>query len=128
LCRLSSPIVEFRFEIVAEKPTEYGFDDRVFSIGLLPYGSVEEALAAVSVLGVPTAPVWTPVWKHDDPQILNRTGALIDEISARAVATNLVLRTRDFRTFEACCTTSEKPPELDWFEFLDDAVRTSRRG
>jgi hypothetical protein len=118
LCRLSLPNVEFRFDLVDEQLTADDLDDRVFSIGVLPVGSVGDALTALSLLGGPAKPVWAPVWKHEDLQSLMRAEQQVDEVCSRAVETGLVVRTKDFKAFAACRDVSEKPPGVDWFTFL----------
>jgi hypothetical protein len=53
LCRLRTPSLEFAFEVLAERPTVDGMDERLFSLSLLPEGATSRVIDALAFAGPP---------------------------------------------------------------------------
>src|SRR5436309_2873396 len=60
---LDNPGYEFAFKLLAERPTEDGLDERLFSLASLPPGYVAAIVDRLHALGTPKGPVWVPVWR-----------------------------------------------------------------
>src|SRR5262245_38660422 len=70
LCRLRTPQAEYSFELVDERPTDDGLDDRLFALSLLPPGAMDRILPLLHFAGPPVLPVWVPCWASSDAREL----------------------------------------------------------
>ncbi|HEY3356424.1 MAG TPA: hypothetical protein VGQ83_24450 [Polyangia bacterium] len=117
-CRLRSPRIEFAFELLAERPTEDGLDDRLFTIRVLPDGTVAAMLLRLAFAGAPASPVWAPRWETSNPGELESAGRAIEQACDQAAPTNLVIRTSDFVAFSGCWDVGDRRGVSDWFAAL----------
>ncbi len=118
--RLKFPSAEFQFELLAERPTEEGLDDRLFAVSALPAGTLETLLSVCSFAGEPVSPIWIPRWASHDRSVLERAEAAIAAAKDSAIATTLVIRSSGFETFQGCWDISSVPMDAeDWFAYLE---------
>lgn len=117
--RLKFPVVEFQFELLAERPTEEGLDDRLFVVKAVPVGTLQTLLAICLFAGEPAKPIWSPRWESNDPSDLERAEAAIAAAEDSAIATTLVIRSSDFEVFQGCWDIGSAPVDVpNWFAYL----------
>ncbi len=128
ICALAEPAAEFAFELLDERPTDDGLDDRLFRISALPPGTVDRTLAALHELGGPRGPVWTPVWRFASEEARQRAEGHLETVTAQKRPTSLVIHTRDMQNFLGCCQL-ELPGQSngDWFAAIAQVERPTRR-
>jgi hypothetical protein len=68
--------------------------------------------------GPPASPIWSPLWRSSVPGQLETASQLIDDVYRQAVATNIVLLSRNFVTFAGRWLVSEANGVVNWFEYL----------
>jgi hypothetical protein len=99
LCKLRHPECSFRFEILGQR-FDADVDDRLFRLAAVPASAVDDALDALSDhVDPPRSPVWVPLWKFHTPQAQQRADQQIESILRRAVATPIIVRSRDLIHF-----------------------------
>lgn len=119
VCALETPTAEFRFELLDERPTADGLDDRLYRVSALPAGSVDEIVAALDDLGGPTGPVWVPVWKFPTGEARRQAERRLESLLARDRPTSLVVRTPDMLRFLGSWRSDRPAAEgADWFAAL----------
>jgi hypothetical protein len=118
ICRLRVPAIELVFEMLDERYVEDDRDDRLYGIKIASPGAVDSVLKALDFAGPPASPIWSPIWRSSDPAQLETASQVIDGVYRQAVATNVVLLSRDFRTFAGRWLVSEANGVVDWFEYL----------
>lgn len=118
LCRLTEPRVDLLFELLDERQTEDGLDDRLFSLSILAEGTFTAVLSSLAFAGTPPQPVWVPRWQSSNQADLEGANAAVQNAKALAVATSLVTRTSDFISFRGIWNLSALGKESDWFSFL----------
>jgi hypothetical protein len=118
ICRLRVPAVELVFELLDERQVEDDLDDRLYAIKIASPGAVDSVLKVLDFAGTPPSPVWSPLWRSSDPAQLETASQVIDDVYRQAVATNIVLGSRDFVTFFGRWMVSEANGVVDWFEHL----------
>ena len=118
ICRLRIPSVELVFELLDERYVEDDGDDRLYTIRIAAPGTVDSVLKVLDVAGTLASPIWSPLWRSSDPAQLETASQLIDDVYRHAVATNIVLWSRDFVTFRGRWVVSEANGVVDWFEYL----------
>lgn len=128
LCRLRVPKAEFQFELLAERPTEDGLDDRLFAVSTIPAGTLEAVLSSLSFAGPPATPVWAPRWESRNQSDLEGANQAIARAKRSAVATALVIRTSDFVTFLGCWETRPSETISNWFAHLGLGSNQSEAG
>jgi hypothetical protein len=121
VCRLVVPSVEFVFRLLDERPTEDDLDDRVFSVELLPRGSVARMAALLAPLGSPLGLVWAPVFRVPDLRTAAEIKTALRAIEAEATPTSVVFYTRDFETFLGRWPASAAAGDGDrpWLRLID---------
>src|SRR5437899_999379 len=82
-CALATPACEFFFELLDEKPTDEGLDDRLFRLSALPCGSVAEALTAVGDLGTPAGRIWVPIWRFPNETARQHAEQFVEQLLAQ---------------------------------------------
>ncbi len=124
VCALAAPECEFVFDLLAERIDPAGLDDRLFRLRALPLGSIQRVLSVVSSFGIgtPNSTVWVPVWQFQSEADKKSADCQIDEILASAIATDLVLLTKDMRIFLATWRIANieslELEDLEWFDRL----------
>ncbi len=118
--RLKFPVVEIHFELLAERPTPNGLDDRLFAINILPEGTLAALLSALRFAGAPATPVWAPRWESSDKSELECANRAVADAKNSAVTTMLVIRSSDFIEFQGCWDIKFTPADGvgDWFTHL----------
>jgi len=118
LCRMRVPVVEFDFKLLAERQAAEGPDDRLFTIGILPPGSVDSILSVLDFAGALVSPVWVPRWECSEQSRLEIANHAIELAHKKAIPTCIILRSDDFVTFSGCWKVSDTKSIVDWFEHL----------
>jgi hypothetical protein len=120
ICRLAQPAVEFSFELIDERFSPDGPDDRLFRLSEIPAGSVEAVLSGLQNLGHPTGPYWVPIWRFPSEEERQGAEALVKQVQQARRPTSLVLSTRDMVEFLGCwkVPTGERPTG-GWFAALN---------
>jgi hypothetical protein len=110
---------EFFFELLAERASLDNLDDRLFRLWELPSGSIAGALALLRDLGIPTQPVWVPVWRFPDVTTQTKVEQQLDALQRRRQMTSLVVASRDLQSFQGCWQiTNPSNGHGDWFSLL----------
>jgi hypothetical protein len=118
-CALAEPLCEFYFELLDERPTADGLDDRLFRLGALPAGATDQLIAGLCDLGGPTGPLWVPLWRFDSDAARQRADRLVDSVRADRRPTALVIATPDMLHFLGCWELARpEEPVADWFSYL----------
>lgn len=99
LCELARPKCCFYFEVVEERPTEDGLDDRFFSVSATPPDSVEKVLSILGELGLPSKPTWVPVWNFRTEEVRLRVERRLDDLLNDLEKSDLIVRTPDMVHF-----------------------------
>jgi hypothetical protein len=118
LCALAEPRVEFAFDLLDERPTDDGLDDRLFRLSELPDGTVDQVLALLTELGRPTGPVWVPVWQFQDEERQRDIEDRLRVIESGKRPTGLIVSTRDMTHFLGCWDYPTNGTVGDWFAAL----------
>lgn len=98
-CRLKYPEVDFYFELVAERSTPDGLDDRLFSVAIIAKETFNEVMASLAFAGDPVKPVWLPRWYSPKQTDLEHADKVIEHAIKTATITTIVIRTSDFNNF-----------------------------
>ena len=117
-CALSSPLREFWFQVLDERRTIDGLDERVYSISDLAIGSVDRLSKLLRVLGEPEGKIWCPLWRHDDPKVLDDLREKLDSVRLGSRALDSVVLTKGLLQFRACWDIPKRETVSDWFGFL----------
>lgn len=119
ICRLLHPQVEFHFQLLAERPTRDGLDDRLFGVTVLPEGSIGTLASALSFAGEPVHPVWVPRWESSNPLDLDAANRAIGVALSKGTQVGIVVRTADFVEFSGCWDVRAAKNVTNWFDFLE---------
>lgn len=117
LCRLRTPRIEFVFDLLAERATPDGLDDRLFSIGIVPNGTVTRLTEELTFAGAPTSPVWVPMWQGTPEQLRDANRAVV-EAKSSAKEPRFVVSSSDMTSFRGLIKVDEFSEILDWNIFL----------
>jgi hypothetical protein len=113
------------FDLLAERPTEDGLDERVFSVSRAQAGPMDRILAALAFAGKPARPIWAPIWASDDATDLERADAVIERERAACVGPSAVIMTSDYARFERCTPLPQRfDTGTDWFRLLGNEAIT----
>jgi hypothetical protein len=104
VARMHNPPCEFFFGLLAERYTPDDLDDRLFGLSELPPGSVAKLLDTIHLLGEPVNEVWVPVWQFPNEVEQSEVERETDRLLSLRRTTNLVIWTKDMRTFLGCST------------------------
>jgi len=117
-CALSAPNRDYWFELVDERSRTEDLDDRLFRLLDLPLGSVDRLVACLHPLGSPSGTVWVPRFSHDDAAMLARVRRDVDEVHARAVESELIVRSDTTESFAEGWLVPPGTAVTDWFHYL----------
>lgn len=117
-CRLTEPSVDILLELLDERQTEDGLDDRLFSLSRLAEGTFDAVLSSLSFAGTPAKPVWVPLWQSCNHVDLERANAAVQYARALALPTPLVTRTSDCVRFRGIWNLAALGKRSNWFSFL----------
>lgn len=119
-CVLSAPERErdYWFELLDERSRADDVDERLFRLFDLPVGSVDRLVARLHPLGSPSETVWVPRWSHDDAATLERLGREVEEVRARAVESEFVVRSGTMDLFVEGWIVPQGTAVADWFLYL----------
>lgn len=119
LCSLRFPRAEFYFKTLAERPTEDGLDDRIFSIAAIPEGTVLTIRTLLAFAGAPTAPVWAPRWESAVGGEIERANLAVARAIEAARETTLIVRVTGTMQFVGVWSVPTARATMDWFELLE---------
>ncbi len=116
---MAHPECEFHFEILDERPSPEGLDDRLFRLSEIAPGSVTRIVSSLDDLGPPTTPAWTPIWDFSSEASRVAAERKIDEVVSVRRPTNLVIRTPDMKRFLGRWDVDDlEGGDNDWFADL----------
>jgi hypothetical protein len=116
---LAAPTCEFFFELLDERPTEDGLDDRLFRLSALPAGSVAEIVTTLHELGAPAGPVWVPVWRFPSEAARQQADQFVANLLMQRRPSTIVVHTRDLLHFLGYWRLDRNGSSVtDWFANL----------
>jgi hypothetical protein len=110
-CRMIVPSVELVFHLLAERLRRDGLDDRLFSVELLPSGTIAEMIQSFASVG--NTRVWTPQFRGTAEEAI--ADAAIAKAMSLARPTDIVFKTNNFDVFDGVWTATRRDGVVDWF-------------
>jgi hypothetical protein len=102
VCELAQPVCCFHFKILAVRNNPGDRDDRLFQVSALPLDSMQRLLQALTEIGPPSLPLWTPIWRFDTEAARLNAESQVTELLARGKDTCLIIQTPDMQHFTGC--------------------------
>ncbi len=116
LCELTRPECCFYFKAIEERAADDDLDDRFFRVAPTPPGSVKNALSILDALGLPSKPIWVPIWNFPTEEIRLKAERQLDDLVNGLEQAALIVRTPDMIHFLSTvpreALTSEPTPRL----------------
>ena len=124
---LDNPGHEYTFNLLAERPTEDGLDERLFSLSSLPPGYVDAIVERLRLLGVPQKPVWAPTWRFPTAQAQETEEKYISHLLSCVQPLAVVISTSDMVHFQGCWKMDHLLPNTaDWFSAVESLAQPTR--